>query len=132
LGRAYFCLKRYDEAIEMLERGHALSGERPALLGALSQTHAAAGNIAEARRLLKALHEMSSRRHVPATCFAIAHLGLGEPEQALDFLDRGCAAREVTLASVKVHPIYDPLRGHPRFDALLKRMNFCDSVQTHR
>jgi serine/threonine-protein kinase len=52
----------------------------------------------------------------------VVHLGLGEKELALDWLEEGCERRESQMVGIKVHPVYDPLREEPRFQALLKRL----------
>jgi serine/threonine-protein kinase len=49
-------------------------------------------------------------------------LGLGERSKSLDWLERGCDLRESSMACLKVHPMYDPLRGEPRFQNLLHRL----------
>jgi serine/threonine-protein kinase len=50
------------------------------------------------------------------------HLGLGEYDRALEWLETGVARRQMPLSALKVHPIYDPLRHEPRFQALLVRI----------
>jgi hypothetical protein len=51
-------------------------------------------------------------------------MGLGEKQRALDWLEKGCEERELPMMMIKVHPLYDPLRGELRFEALLRRMRF--------
>ena len=67
---------------------------------------------------------MSKSRYVAHTCFAIAHLGLGEHVLALDRLEKGLEQRDLPMCSINAHPLYDPLRAEPRFEALLRRMRF--------
>ncbi len=122
MGRAYAQMGRYPEALSMLEKGRSLGGDIPNILAAMGQVFASAGDHAAARGILAQLAARSADRHVPSTSFAVVHLGLGENEQALDWLEKGCGQRELPLAALKVHPLYDPLRGTPRFQALLQRM----------
>ncbi len=128
MGRAYTQKGMYEEAITMLQKGRSLSGDMPNILGALGQTYALASRPAEARRLLEELAELSKRRHVSSTCFALIHLGLGEKEQALDWLETGARGRETPLAGLKVHPAYDNLRGEPRFQALLRTLGLASDA----
>jgi serine/threonine-protein kinase len=58
------------------------------------------------------------------TTFAIVHMGLGENDRALDFLERACELRDPPLTVLKTHPLYDPLRAEPRFQVLLGRLGF--------
>jgi TolB-like protein/Flp pilus assembly protein TadD len=122
MGRAYTQKGMYEEAISMLQKGRSLSGDIPSILGALGQTYALANRPADARRLLEELAELAKRRHVSSTCFALIHLGLGEKEQALDWLETGARGRETPLAALRVHPAYDNLRGELRFQALLRKL----------
>jgi serine/threonine-protein kinase len=129
-GRVYAQMGDYARAIEMYEKGLQLGGTIPNILAALGQAHALNGETDRARELLQQLHEMSSSASrtgagqwpVPATCFAIVHLGLGEYDRALEWLETGVARRQMPLSALKVHPIYDPLRHEPRFQALLVRI----------
>jgi TolB-like protein len=128
MGRAYTQKGMYEEAISMLQKGRSLSGDIPSILGALGQTYALAKRPAEARRLLEELGELAKRRHVASTCFALIHLGLGEKDQALDWLETGARGRETPLAALKVHPAYDNLRGEPRFQALLRKLGLAKAA----
>jgi serine/threonine-protein kinase len=124
LGRAYAQEGKYLEAICMLEKGRALAGDVPNILAAMGQVYAAGGETDRAREILRQLEEMRAQSHVPSTAFAVVHLGLGEPERALDWLENACRQRESSLTSINVHPIYNPLREEPRFQELLRKMGF--------
>lgn len=47
------------------------------------------------------------------------YLGLGEQNRALDLLEQAADVRATDLVWLCVRPIYEPLRGNPRFDAIL-------------
>ena len=84
-------------AIEKLEEGRALAGDAPNILGALGEAHARARNPAEARRLLARLHDIASQRPVSSTSFALIHLGLGEKNEALTWLESASPVRRCQL-----------------------------------
>jgi hypothetical protein len=50
--------------------------------------------------------------------------GLGELDQAFEWLDRAYEEQDWFLVWLEVDPMYDPLRGDPRFATLLDRMSF--------
>ena len=135
-GRVYAQMGDYARAIEMYEKGLQLGGTIANILAALGQAHALNGETDRARELLRHLHEMSSSASrigsgtsaVPATCFAIVHLGLGENDRALEWLEAGMERRQMSLSALKVHPVYDPLRHEPRFQALLERLGLGPAV----
>src|SRR5204863_415997 len=54
--------------------------------------------------------------------FAAIYLGLGEKEKALDWLDVAYENQESACWLLKVDPIYDSVRGEPRFQALVKKV----------
>jgi hypothetical protein len=117
-------LGRYDEALVHLERARHHAGDVPTILGAIGQALALCGRAADARQVLLELDAMSRGRHVPSTCFALIHSGLGQADTALDYLERGVGQREIQVTALLVHPAYDALRPHPRFNALLERLGF--------
>ena len=124
LGRVYALQGKYTDALVMLEKGRALAGDVPNILGAMGEIFALSGDTASARRILAELTARALDSYVPSTCFARVHSGLGEVERALDWLEKGCEQRELPMAMLKVHPVYDPLRDEPRFRAVVERMRF--------
>jgi serine/threonine-protein kinase len=122
MGRACAQMGRYAEALAMLEQGRSLAGDVPHILAAMGQVFGLSGDEASARGVLAKLEARSRDVFVPSTSFALVHLGLGERERALEWLERGSRQRELSLSVLKVHPVYDGLRGEPRFQALLKKL----------
>ncbi len=60
--------------------------------------------------------------YVPPYDMAIAHLGLGDSDSALAFLDEAYKECSSWMAYLNVEPRLDPLRGDPRFADLLRRV----------
>jgi Tfp pilus assembly protein PilF len=121
LSRAFLHLDQPAEAIRELQYPGTdyLGFFRPALLG---HAHAVAGQEAEARRILAELRERRDRgEYVAPTEFAAIHLGLGEREAALDWLERHEADRGARIF-LKIDPMFAPLRTEPRFQLLLRRL----------
>jgi hypothetical protein len=54
---------------------------------------------------------------------ALMYLRLGEQDRALDWLERGYETHHPGLPSISNRNPFNPLRTHPRFQALLRRMN---------
>jgi len=69
------------------------------------------------------LKQASSRRYVRGSSIALIHLGLGEKEEALDWLEKEIDERGASPGSYAVMPELDELRAEPRFKAMLKRLN---------
>jgi hypothetical protein len=50
--------------------------------------------------------------------------GLGDVDQAFEWLEKGVDQRDVVVVTgLKSDPRYIALRGHPRYQALLRKMN---------
>jgi serine/threonine-protein kinase len=122
IGRVLCLMGRYKEAVESFEKSLALGGGVPSTVAAMSQTLALAGREEEARKSLHDLETMAQTRYVSSSCFAIAHLGLHEFSRSLDWLENSCAQHELATKAIIVHPVWDPLRGEPRFQNLVQRV----------
>jgi TolB-like protein len=93
-------------------------------MGVLGYLYGKTGRQAEALSALSELRKRATTDYVPANAIGLVYLGLGRPEDVLGELERALAQREVFLVWLKVHPLYDEIRGHPRFQDLVRRMNF--------
>jgi serine/threonine-protein kinase len=109
---------RFCEAIAMLEARRAASPDNTRLLATTAYALARRGAIDEAQSILKHLTERARKGRVPALDFAVVFLGLCQPEQALDWLERACEERTAALYQFAVDPQFDSLRGQPRAEAL--------------
>jgi len=90
--------------------------------GLLGYAYAVSGDRPKAEQVLRELEEMAKRQYVSSTAFADIHLGLGEKEKALDWLEKSYQDQESACWYLKVDPIYDSVRNEPRFQALLKKV----------
>jgi len=68
------------------------------------------------------LDDLSKRRFVSPYFTAVILVGLGEKQQALEWLERAYEDRSEPLVYLKVEPVFDSLRDQPRFAELLRRM----------
>ncbi len=66
---------------------------------------------------------MATQAYVPPTSVAWIHLGLGEIDDAFEWLDRAIDARDQLMMPIKSYWFFDPIRSDPRFHALLRKMH---------
>ena len=122
LGRAYERKKQYPEAIAALEKARLLD-VNPSTLGYLGYVYAAAGKKSEAQKVLEELKELSKKQYVSPYNIACIYAGLGDKDQAFEYLERAYQERSFFMVLLKTEAVLDNLRPDPRFKAMLKRMN---------
>jgi TolB-like protein/predicted negative regulator of RcsB-dependent stress response len=108
-----------SEAIAEYRKAFELNDD-PAVLALLAHAKVSIGKQDEARQILAQLTEEAKARYVPAYAFAVIHLALGETDEALDWLEKAARDHDGLYSNYfKVDPYLDPLRGDPRFEALV-------------
>ena len=124
LGMSYAKKGDFGLAIPELRKAVELSHGTPLMTSALANAYARSGNKAEAERLLADLSAESKRQYVSPYYFAVVYVGLGKPEEAIDWLEKAYADRSNGLVFLKVEPELDDLRSNPRFVALQRKLDF--------
>ncbi|MEE8606930.1 MAG: winged helix-turn-helix domain-containing protein [Nitrospiraceae bacterium] len=125
LGFTYLQKGMYEEAIAACRKAAALSGDAPLYVASsLGYVYGMTGERSAALKVLDELTGLSKQRYVPADLISWVHIGLGEKDQAFEWLEKASEERCSYLAFLKVDAIFDPLRNDPRFQDLLRRMNF--------
>jgi serine/threonine protein kinase/Tfp pilus assembly protein PilF len=113
-----------DQAIAAAEKASELSGRISPALGFLGRYYAMAGRTAEARQLLEELEARRGVTYVPPSSLRSVYLGLGEMDKGMEWMARGIEERDpIHVLALKSEPAYDPLRSHPVYQALLRKMN---------
>ena len=123
LGRALAARGDYQSAASSFETVLQLSANRQTL-AALAFACARSGRASEARRMIEELENLAKARYFPSPQLALAWLGVGEQEKALDLLEQGFAERSYWMIYLYAEPLFDELRSHPRFVGLIERLNF--------
>ena len=123
LAWGYLLTGRTREGLAELERAVAISQTNTLWLGQLGQAYAMAGMTDKARQILQQLQARAQDTYVSPYHFAYVCIGLGEHDQAIDFLERAASDRTGPAYSMKGSFLLAALQNHPRFHALLRRMN---------
>lgn len=123
LGWVYEDSGELPKAIATLQKAAQLDNTTP-VLAALANAYAAAGQNAEARRILRTLEERARTSHVSPFLLSTIYLRLGEKEKSLALLERAYEEHDWALIWANVSPRLDPLRSDPRFQSVLARMKF--------
>jgi len=115
-------MDRYEQAIAEGEKGVKLSGGSPLMSAALAQTFATAGRRKEAIQILDDLTQLKKQKYVAPYFFAGIHVGLGEDDRALEYLEKSYEEHSHWLIYLHIDPSMDGLRSNPRFQDLLRRV----------
>lgn len=120
LGEAYVRQARFDEAIAEFQKARQLDNN-PYILGRLGQAYAQSGKRAEALKVLEELKGLSEKRYVSPENLACLYIGLGDRNQALDWLQRAFEDRSFALFFL-YDPMWDGLRAEPRFQEIERQV----------
>jgi serine/threonine-protein kinase len=112
-----------DQGIAELERAVSLAPDSAMYRAQLGQAFASVGRTEQAREIQRQLEAWSAERYVSPYHLAYIPAGLGEHDRAMDWLERAYEERAGGIFGVKGSFLFSSLRGHPRFKALVRRMN---------
>jgi len=123
LGRTYQELGRVDDALAEFQHVEESLPEWPVSMAARGYIAGAAG-VDEARQILAELERLGNHTYVTSYGVALVHAGLGSNDIALTWLNRAFQERSHWLVWLRLDPRWKALRSDPRFDELVRRMQF--------
>jgi serine/threonine-protein kinase len=89
----------------------------------LAAAKAQSGDKDAAIQMLAEQEELSQHRYVPEYPRTLLYLSLGNRDEAIRRLEQAIADHEsLTITMIKADPKLDPLRGDPRFEALVQKV----------
>ena len=124
LARAYVEKKMYAQAVTEFHRAIELQPENLMAVALLGNVYARSGQPAKAREVSRNLQRLSTKRYVAPSFFAIVYCGLGETQNAFEWIERAYQQRDPLLTRMKLDPVTVPIRSDPRFADLLRRVGF--------
>jgi serine/threonine protein kinase/tetratricopeptide (TPR) repeat protein len=118
----------YDLAIIEGEKGVKLSNGSPLMRAALAHSLGAADRTREAVQILDDLTKLAEQKYVAPYFFAGIHIGLGENDRAMEYLEKSYQEHSHWLVYLHMDPSMDGLRDNPRFQDLLRRVGLPQST----
>src|SRR5260370_14962803 len=121
LGEALQFKGKLIDAIAEYQKSADLNND-PFSLAMLGQAYARQGKTDEAQKVLARLREQAKSQYVSPYALAVVLTPLGDKAHAIDELEHGYADTGFYISLIKVDPLFDPLRGDPRFEALVQKV----------
>jgi serine/threonine-protein kinase len=113
----------HEEALALRKSRATLSGDQ-AFADALDRGYAQGGYRAALRLAAATLVARSRQGYVNPYAIAELYALAGEKDHALKWLATAYQERAGQILFIKVYPVWDPLRDDPRFQAVLRKVNF--------
>ena len=126
LGRSYLAKGLHEAGVREFESVAELSKGNPSALAWLGYGYAVSGETAKARQILARLQQKAKESYVSPYQFAVLYASLGERDQAIGYLEKAFQERcyEMYFLNLERHRLFRPLDSDPRFQEILRRMNF--------
>jgi serine/threonine-protein kinase len=121
-GAALYFQGQIEEAVAFWQSSLQKIGTSPAMICAIGMSLGQLGRQDAARGVLTKLQALASDRYVTPVGLAQIYLGLGEHDAAFERLERAIEDRDSHILILPCKPIWDGIRGDPRFRALLRTM----------
>ena len=125
LATAYAGAGRCPEALAQSERVSAQLPDNPddqVTLFVLGWSYAKCNRRDEARAVIRACQALAGRRWVDPIGLAALMGAVGDIELGIAEVKRGVEERSPSAIALAIDPMLDPLRGDPRFQALVDRV----------
>jgi len=128
LAQLHAFMGRFDQAIAEDTKARLLSGENEKSALAKEAILRHAWTTQGAPGYWKTLVELSQTAENPPEAYnspfgtAILYAQLGDKARALNALEQAYEQRSLAMTEINIEPAFDPIRGEPRFKALLQRV----------
>ena len=134
LSFAYFFNGEYQNALDINELGYSKS-KRGHFADNQYKLYAVwnlskLGKKEEAGAILNEFLEKSKTSYIDPIYFAWLYANINEKEKALDYLEQAYESKSAFMVRLKTSPFFgEEIRAAPRFQAILKKMNFPEVVK---
>jgi tetratricopeptide (TPR) repeat protein len=121
LGEVFQFKGKLNDAIAEYQKAFDLNND-PFSLAMLGQAYARQRKTDEAQKVLTRLREQAKSQYVSPYAFAVVLTALGDKAHAIDELEHGYDDSGFYISLINVNPLFDSLRGDPRFEALVQKI----------
>ena len=115
---------KFDLAISHLKIAVKLSGQSTETQAALALAYGAAGKSERATKILSQLQKLRGQRYVLPYNLAKTYAACRNSDKAFEWLETSYQEGTPDLIELNSEPIFDGLRGDPRFTGLMRRVGW--------
>ena len=115
---------KHEDALQELETAVHLAGHSTETLAGLAMACAAAGKVDKAYTITNELEASQGKRYVLPYNFAKIYAALNNVEKTFEWLEKAYDDGSPDLIELNSEPIFDPIRGDPRFSDLMARIGW--------
>jgi serine/threonine-protein kinase len=123
LGRALVQVSRYSEAMEHFQKALKFYGDSTNMLATFAHAATRAGKEEITQKILNQLQEISENMYVSAYDMASIYVGLGQSDEALNWLQKAYNEHAYLMIYLKVDPLMDPLRPKKQFKKIIQKIH---------
>jgi TolB-like protein/DNA-binding winged helix-turn-helix (wHTH) protein/Flp pilus assembly protein TadD len=128
---SYVQQKKFAEAQEFIKQHEAtLTSRWPLVFEAI--VYGYWGRAAEAEVALTKVDQYAWTPERRIAALLPVYSAVGQRDQTIALLQQAVAGHSNVVTSIKVDPMYDPLRSDPRFQELLRRVGLADTVSNSK
>jgi len=121
-GLAQEQLGQWEAALESFQTANGLAKGSSVAQGAIGHLYAVTGRRLEAQSIANQLQSQPEAPYVAPHTLAVIYSGLGDKDQAFEWLNASLENRIEMLAWAKVDPRFDALQDDPRWEIFLSKI----------
>lgn len=123
---SYVQERRFVEAQDFIDHDPTTRGG-PWLWVNRAIVYSYGGRVAQAQDAVAKVEQFAWKPEERASVLLVVYSATGRKDQAIGALQKAAAEHSSAVTSIGVDAIYDPLRGDPRFQELLRRVGLADN-----
>jgi adenylate cyclase len=122
LGQLYLYKGAGGDAIREIRKAIELSDSSLEYVANLGYTYGFLGQKEESEKILRKFVQLEKQQYVSPYLIGELYLGIGEKDEAFVWFNRAIEKHDFGMLNLKIDPIFDVIRGDPRFDELIKKV----------
>lgn len=121
-GMCYFAKGQYPQAIQEYEAARAMNPEASFPMAGLGMSYARLGNNGTARNVAHDMENLAKQSYISPLYIGLIYDALGERDKEFEDYAKAYDDRSEYLLWLTTDPVFDGVRGDPRFSDLVKRV----------